>query len=198
MEEGQVPQCELLKTCKFFSGNMSNMPNTSELLKAKYCEGDNSRCARYLVFKSLGRQHVPSDLFPHDEARAVLVVAATSSRSSAPPVRQWSVSDGDLKDLDARKALDLITRCFFEVQKERLAKAEKRLNVSSGESGTRAAVRDIVLDSFRRLDLDYEHPTKEALAKVAADLAATSRSLGTPEDTVQHHLQQIQKILHAF
>ncbi len=35
------------------------------MMKKRYCQGSNVHCARYMVFKKLGRDKVPSDLFPH-------------------------------------------------------------------------------------------------------------------------------------
>jgi hypothetical protein len=49
---------------------MPNMPDAAEKLKKNYCYGDNSRCARYMVFVKLGRERVPADLFPLQVYRA--------------------------------------------------------------------------------------------------------------------------------
>jgi hypothetical protein len=43
---------------------MAHMPDTAAKTKDKYCHGDNTHCARYMVFKALGREKVPADLFP--------------------------------------------------------------------------------------------------------------------------------------
>ncbi len=40
------------------------MEDTAEKTKDKYCRGDFEKCARYMVFKALGKENVPSDLFP--------------------------------------------------------------------------------------------------------------------------------------
>jgi hypothetical protein len=32
--------------------------------RKKYCEGDKTRCARYKVASSIGKQNVPLDLYP--------------------------------------------------------------------------------------------------------------------------------------
>lgn len=46
-------------------------------MKAKYCTGDNSDCARFMVFKALGAGTVPATLFPSqaDQARAFIKTA---------------------------------------------------------------------------------------------------------------------------
>ena len=65
-----MTDCELIAGCIFFNDKMSEFPVTAERMKRDYCKGDNSSCARYRVFKALGRQNVPKDLFPNDTDRA--------------------------------------------------------------------------------------------------------------------------------
>jgi len=66
--------CECLPTCAFFNDRMANMPSTAGLFKQSYCRGDFGACARFMVFKAIGREKVPIDLFPNqqDRARALL------------------------------------------------------------------------------------------------------------------------------
>ena len=62
--------CECLPTCIFFNDRMLNMPSTAEIFKHRYCKDDFASCARYMVFKNLGRERVPPDLFPNQQDRA--------------------------------------------------------------------------------------------------------------------------------
>jgi hypothetical protein len=48
---------------------MENRPATANLMKKKYCLGDSSQCARYIVFKSIGKDYVPGNLFPSQTER---------------------------------------------------------------------------------------------------------------------------------
>jgi hypothetical protein len=51
------------------------MPSTSIALKSKYCkEGACSACAIYIVFKKLGKENIPENLFPNqlDKVREIL------------------------------------------------------------------------------------------------------------------------------
>ncbi len=66
--------CECLSGCPFFHDKMDNMPAMSNLIKNKFCKGDNTQCARYIVFKALGKNAVPSDLFPTQIERAKKLV----------------------------------------------------------------------------------------------------------------------------
>ncbi len=68
-------ECELLATCRFFNDKMANVPVTAEMMKVTICKSDNSRCARYLVFKALGREKVPGDLFPNEVERARTIIS---------------------------------------------------------------------------------------------------------------------------
>jgi hypothetical protein len=63
--------CECLAGCPFFNDKMANMPAMANLFKKSYCEGgDFGKCARYIVFKALGKPNVPADLFPNQAERA--------------------------------------------------------------------------------------------------------------------------------
>jgi len=49
---------------------MNNMPATANVMKKRYCLGDNSQCARFMVAQRLGRDKVPTDLFPNQYDKA--------------------------------------------------------------------------------------------------------------------------------
>jgi hypothetical protein len=59
----------------FFNDKMADLPAAADFLKNKYCRGDSSECARYVVRKTLGRERVPSDLFPNDISRAKQLIS---------------------------------------------------------------------------------------------------------------------------
>jgi len=67
---------ERVQTCPFFNDKMKNMPASAELMKDKYCRGDFASCARYMVLKALGKEKVPSDLFPNEAERARRIISA--------------------------------------------------------------------------------------------------------------------------
>lgn len=67
--------CELISKCIFFNDKMANMPSTANMLKKKYCQGDHTKCARYVVCKALGREKVPGDLTPSQMDKARLLLA---------------------------------------------------------------------------------------------------------------------------
>ena len=59
-----MKDCECLPRCPFFNDKMANMPSVAKLIKDKYCKGDNTKCARHIVFIALGSGKVPPNLFP--------------------------------------------------------------------------------------------------------------------------------------
>ena len=69
-----MADCSCLPKCPFFNDKMPDMPAAAEQIKKRYCKGDNSECARFMVFSKLGREKVPGDLFPRhvDRAKQIL------------------------------------------------------------------------------------------------------------------------------
>ena len=70
-----MSKCELLEACPFYKDKMDDYPAGVYAMRRRYCYKDNSRCARYLIFKTLGREKVPKDLFPNDNNRAELIIS---------------------------------------------------------------------------------------------------------------------------
>lgn len=66
--------CEMIAKCIFFNDKMANMPAMASMMKKKYCQGDNTRCARYVVCKAKGREAVPGDLTPAQMERAQAII----------------------------------------------------------------------------------------------------------------------------
>lgn len=69
-----MADCECLKGCPFFNDKMKDTEGLGAIYKEKYCLNDNLKCARYMIFKKLGKSSVPIDLFPnmHDRAKNIL------------------------------------------------------------------------------------------------------------------------------
>lgn len=72
-----MAECECVPKCPFFHDKMADMPSMANMMKKRYCQGDSSVCARWVVRAALGPTAVPIDLFPNQLERAEkLVVAA--------------------------------------------------------------------------------------------------------------------------
>lgn len=67
--------CEKLKGCPFYNDKMDIESGLGRLYKRRYCEGDKTQCARYMVFTSLGGKFVPIDLFPNMQKRAKEIIS---------------------------------------------------------------------------------------------------------------------------
>ena len=76
-----MSRCEMLAGCIFFNDKMQNYPFTADQMKQTYCVQGDVDCARFIVREALGKEGVPSDLFPNDVARAYSIVAGTDARS---------------------------------------------------------------------------------------------------------------------
>ena len=59
----------------FFNDKMENMPTLSEKYKRDYCLSDFEKCARYMVFKTLGKPKVPNNLFPNMQEKATKIIS---------------------------------------------------------------------------------------------------------------------------
>ncbi len=70
-----MADCVCLPRCPFFNDRMADMPATAQLMKKRYCQGDQSNCARHMVFSRLGSEKVPADLYPMQVERAKEVLA---------------------------------------------------------------------------------------------------------------------------
>ncbi len=72
-----MADCECLPKCPFFNNKMFDMmPAMIDILKTKYCQGEFSSCARYMVFKARGREAVPVDLYPNQIERVAQILNA--------------------------------------------------------------------------------------------------------------------------
>jgi len=70
-----MADCELLKGCLFFNDKMSIESGMGAIYKKNYCQSDNSKCARYMVAQQLGREKVPTNLYPNMIDRAKKIIA---------------------------------------------------------------------------------------------------------------------------
>ena len=71
-----MADCILLAGCPFFNDQMPGLQTAKEMMKQRYCREDNSTCARYMIFKTLGRPKVPADLTPNQVDRARQIITA--------------------------------------------------------------------------------------------------------------------------
>jgi hypothetical protein len=69
-----MANCTLLEICPFFNDELKSIPGFVEAHKDIYCKGKYETCARYMIFTKLGRECVPSNLFPIQIKRAKAII----------------------------------------------------------------------------------------------------------------------------
>ena len=72
----KMTDCECLTTCIFFNDKMADMPSMANIIKQRYCRGSSTHCARHMIFRNLGKEAVPADLYPSQVERAEELLAA--------------------------------------------------------------------------------------------------------------------------
>ncbi len=65
-----MAECVCLPRCPFFNDRMGDMPATAQLMKKRFCLGEQTTCARFMIFSTLGSENVPMDLYPTQVERA--------------------------------------------------------------------------------------------------------------------------------
>jgi len=70
-----MAECECLSGCIFFNDKMENMPSMANIMKDNFCRGNFNNCARYVVFKALGKGNVPPYLFPNNIEKAKQLIS---------------------------------------------------------------------------------------------------------------------------
>ena len=68
-------KCKYMEKCIFYNDKMKDKPSAVAVFKKMYCLTDSTQCARYMVAEALGRENVPTDLYPNNKARALLCIA---------------------------------------------------------------------------------------------------------------------------
>jgi len=66
--------CEKLEKCPFYQGKMSMESGLGSMYKRRYCEGDKTICARYMVATQVGPEFVTNSLYPNmaDQAKKII------------------------------------------------------------------------------------------------------------------------------
>lgn len=57
--------CEKLSKCPFYQGKININSGLGAMYKKKYCEGDKTICARYIISTKLGPEFVNNNIYPN-------------------------------------------------------------------------------------------------------------------------------------
>lgn len=66
-------ECELRQYCSLYKEMMS-INGAHKHIGSKYCKQKAEDCARYIVYKKLGKDKIPDDLFPGEVERAFKII----------------------------------------------------------------------------------------------------------------------------
>ncbi|MBP3609416.1 MAG: hypothetical protein J6J42_03655 [Lachnospiraceae bacterium] len=66
--------CEKLAKCPFYQGKMSMETGLGSMYKQKYCEGDKTTCARYMIATKLGPDYVTNSIYPNMTEMALKMI----------------------------------------------------------------------------------------------------------------------------
>ncbi len=110
----------------------------------------------------------------------------------------WCIQDSDLEGVEPSAARDILIECFFEAQKETFARVKKDLGSRAEVEDVRRSVEQAVKLTFKEAGHDFANPTRRALEDVVQILARKAGSWGTPDDIIDHHMIEIQRLLDAL
>ena len=80
-----MADCDFLALCPFFNDKLENMSSAADMMKKLYCKWNYSQCARYMVAVACGKDKVPVDMFPGDNARAQTILTQYNHPKSTKP-----------------------------------------------------------------------------------------------------------------
>ena len=70
-----MAMCEKFSKCPFYNDKMPCDTGIGSMYKKRYCEGDKTQCARYIVSTQCGAQFVDNSLYPNMMDKAAEIVA---------------------------------------------------------------------------------------------------------------------------
>lgn len=79
-----MAKCEIWEGCVFRNNRMPCDASLAAIYKRHYCSGDYTNCARYMIYKTAGKDFLPVNLYPNqqDRAREIVAKAQESAQTS--------------------------------------------------------------------------------------------------------------------
>ncbi len=77
-----MAMCEKFEKCPFYQGKLVIDTGIGPMLKKKFCEGDKTECARYMVATTIGPEYVTNLLFPNMKEKAEQLIAEVKNKAS--------------------------------------------------------------------------------------------------------------------
>ena len=110
-------------------------------------------------------------------------------------IREWKITEKDTYDLDAKKARDLMIRCFAYAHLEEAFKKKKnRVTYNDFETVRDSLVAEVKI-SFNQVDENFEKPTRQGLLKVLNLLVEKQLNRGASKSIINSHYRQLNSVI---
>lgn len=111
---------------------------------------------------------------------------------------RWCLNPSDLEEMNAVKARDVIMNCFFEAQKETYIRGGMLMGQEFSEEQVRNTIKYSFKSGFKSINADFNNPSIESINQLISLLMRKAKAMGTPEDIVLYHRDQIDQVLVAL
>lgn len=109
--------------------------------------------------------------------------------------RKWELDEDSLIGLTNAKALDILVECFYAAQGGLVKRIKNKLDIDPTDKQILDQVVALIRMAFKEVGEDFSNPTKIALTKVIERLSEKAKSWGTPQDIIDHHRKEIQRVI---
>ncbi len=111
---------------------------------------------------------------------------------------RWYCLPGDLVEIDAIRARDLLVECFYHAKREELARGHAVIGLEATEDQLHMQAEGFVRTAFRRTGGDFNSPDRASLEAALESLAETAAHYGTPQDIITHHVAEMSRVFDAI
>ena len=123
------------------------------------------------------------------------VYIEVSEKDDPIEIREWKITEKDTHDLDAKKARDLMIRCFaYAHLEEALKKKKNRVTYNDFETVRDTLVAEVKI-SFNQVDESFEKPTRHGLLKVLNLLVKKQLNRGASKSIINSHYRQLNAVI---
>lgn len=77
-----MSRCEWTEACTFFNDEIGYSPELQADMRAEFCLGDSTHCARLEAIADLPIEEIPDDLIPTDHARLERLIIEFRARDA--------------------------------------------------------------------------------------------------------------------
>ncbi|MCE5203071.1 MAG: hypothetical protein ABFC80_00940 [Coriobacteriales bacterium] len=108
---------------------------------------------------------------------------------------EWRPKRNLPPQLSALEARDIMFECCYTLHGPHFELTKSSLGIRSDEQRVKQSVKGMLRLAFKRVDGDYDRPTRDHLLKVIEVMSEQSLSWGTPEDVVDRHMNELRRVM---